>query len=88
MKRTCGVESGLSWRRRKREDEEGGGIRVWGGGRDEMERGEVREGKREMEESEWVKARERDVGSKRREVGTVEEEKGEEGEEGRGILEA
>lgn len=45
MKRVqvLGLELGFC-RRRKVEDDEGGAIRVWGGGREERERGEGREG--------------------------------------------
>lgn len=49
----------------KQAEEEGGGIRVWGGGKEleiEIEKGE-KEGKREKVESECINARERELGS-------------------------
>jgi hypothetical protein len=50
--------------RRKEEEEEGEGTRVWGfGGRGGE--GKERQGKRETEESVCIKAKEREFGSKR-----------------------
>lgn len=66
------------------EEEEGGGIErdFW-----VEEKGNEMEGNREREESEWERAREKEWGSKRRDVGVLEEE-GEAKGVGRWIFEA
>jgi len=52
--------------RRKEEEEEGEGTRVWGFGGREGREGKGREGNRESEESVCINAKEREFGSKRR----------------------
>lgn len=53
---------GLGFRRRRKAAADmGGGTVVCGGGKEEMEKGE-KEGYREIEESEWRRAKEREEG--------------------------